>query len=325
MSASIKKQAVRLLNPFRGVMNIIEYEGAEAVTIDGVNWDIYVRDISLTRDLDETRNILITEIRFGHWSQQTGLRRGPIYPSDDFELMEQQGSRVYQYLLDHHHEIPFALSDRYELWLLDQKYQPLALLGSSYNPERLHYDQSLSWTSGNACRVHFAERVASEAGGGISTAQCLEDYVRCFAGERPRAQWFRRGDGEAQGLTGINLPQALEQRRLGNACFPEYFVRDASDSLNHAVDFALYLKFLSPYLLTLPDLTQEQRRFYEKAARRHALSVDRLYRLYPETCERKHIDAARIEARLRKRQPTSRDEDTSMSPEYIELNISRTN
>jgi hypothetical protein len=325
MSASIQKQAVRLLNPFRGVMNIIEYEGAEAVTIDGINWDIYVRDISLTRDLDESRDILITEIRFGHWSPGTGLRRGPIYPSDDFELMEQQGNRVYQYLLDHHLEIPFALSDHYELWLLDQDDQPLALLGSSYDPERLHYDQPLSWTSGNACRVHFTERGSAKAAGGISTAQCLEDYVRCFAGERPRAQWFRRDTRHAQGLSGINLPQALEQRQLGNGCFPEYFVRDASDSLDHAVDFPLYLKFLSPYLLTLPDLTQEQRRFYEKAARRHALSVDRLYRLYPEICERKHIDAARIEARLRNRQPAGNDDETSMSPEYIELNISRTN
>ena len=34
----------RILNPFRGVMNIIALDDAEAVTTDGVNWSLYVRD-----------------------------------------------------------------------------------------------------------------------------------------------------------------------------------------------------------------------------------------------------------------------------------------
>lgn len=46
--------AQRLLNPFRGVMKIIEHQGAEAVTTDGVQWDIYVRDTTLNEDSDET-------------------------------------------------------------------------------------------------------------------------------------------------------------------------------------------------------------------------------------------------------------------------------
>ena len=322
MSRTLKKQAVRLLNPFRGVMNIIEYEGAEAVTIDGVNWDIYVRDISLTRDLESSDSILITEIRFGHWSQESGLKRGPIYPSDDFKLMEQQGLHVYHYLLEHHQDIPFALSDRYELWLLDQQRQPLALLGSSHTPARLHYDQPLGWTSGNACRAYFA---GNRHDHDRSTAQRLEDHVRNLAGEKPSAQWFLRERDVATGLAGINLDSVLEGRELANGCFPEYFVRDTSDSFEHPVDFAHYLEFLSPYLLTLPKLTQQQRAFYEKAARRHALDVDRLFRLYPEVCERKHIDAARVEARLRKTRTDSAEPDNALSPEYIELNISRTN
>lgn len=46
----ISNQAVRLLNSFHGVMNIIEYKGGEAVTLAGVNWDIYIKDMSLTAD-----------------------------------------------------------------------------------------------------------------------------------------------------------------------------------------------------------------------------------------------------------------------------------
>mgnify|MGYP001087937616 CR=1 FL=1 len=53
----IECYAQRLLNPFRGAMLTIRYEAAEAVTLDGLRWDIYVanRDGSderrLTRDI----------------------------------------------------------------------------------------------------------------------------------------------------------------------------------------------------------------------------------------------------------------------------------
>ena len=40
----------RILNPFRGVMNVIALDDAEAVTTDGVNWLLYVRDYFDTAD-----------------------------------------------------------------------------------------------------------------------------------------------------------------------------------------------------------------------------------------------------------------------------------
>ena len=41
----------RILNPFRGVMNVIALDDAEAVTTDGVNWSLYVRDrFDITED-----------------------------------------------------------------------------------------------------------------------------------------------------------------------------------------------------------------------------------------------------------------------------------
>lgn len=306
-------------------MNIIEYQGAEAVTIDGLNWDIYVKDMSLTADLKDTENVLITEIRFGHWTQESGLTRGPIYPSQDFRHMEQQGIKVYEYLVDHHEQIPFALTDSYELWLLDQHGLPLALLSSTYSSDRLYFNQPLTWTPGNACKQYFKLPVGAMEQHHLSNAEVLESYVRQLSGSKPSAQWFRREDCQSFGLGGINLAKQLEARSLANASFPEYFVRDASDSMEHHVDFSLYLNFLSPYLLTLHALTLEQRKHYEKAARFQALCVDRLHRLYPAICEPKYINAARVEARLRNIQLDEPAEDNTLSPEYIELNISRTN
>lgn len=55
--STIQCSSQRLLNPFRGVMNFITYESAEAVTTDGVHWDIHVIDSELLEGL-EGKNIL---------------------------------------------------------------------------------------------------------------------------------------------------------------------------------------------------------------------------------------------------------------------------
>lgn len=112
---------------------------------------------------------------------------------------------------------------------------------------------------------------------------------------------------------------------LNNADSPEYFVSDGSDWMDHAIDFAQYLNILAPFFLTLPALTLEQRKHYEKAARYQALCVDRLYRLHPNICDTKYINAARVKARLRKSRADDIPQDNILSPEYNELGVARTN
>lgn len=132
--------AQRLLNPFRGVMNIIEFQGAEAVTIDGEHWDIYVRDTELVEDLENSNRIQTSDIRYGSWSEKDGLKRGAMYPSRDFLILEQRGTVVYEFLLQNFRNIPFTLNDNYELWLLDTHDQPLALLNSSVREDCMELD-----------------------------------------------------------------------------------------------------------------------------------------------------------------------------------------
>lgn len=320
----IRQHAVRLLNPFRGVMNIIEYEGAEAVTIDGVNWDIYVKDMSLTRDMEQTPNMLITEIRFGHWSRESGLKRGSIYPSEDFNEMERQGMVVYEYLLQHAEEAPFALDDDFELWLLDQFDQPLALLGSSFTANRLYYDLALRWTAGIACKDFFHDKQLDHKAQQPFT-RLLESTVTSMAGKSPQAQWFHRQHDISIGLSGIDLSAALEGRELDNDYFPEFFIPEVIQTDIDNFMFEDYLDFLAPYLLTLPTLSTEQRARFEQQASRQAQCVERLHRLYPTVQQQKYINSARVEARLRSAQAVASVEDDVLSPEYIELEISRTN
>jgi len=43
----LESYAQRLLNPSRGAMHTLRYDAAEAVTVDGVHWDIYVANTEL--------------------------------------------------------------------------------------------------------------------------------------------------------------------------------------------------------------------------------------------------------------------------------------
>jgi len=50
---TLSSYSQRLLNPFRGSVNVIRYKSAEAVTTDGINWDIYVSNDDLIKDLTD--------------------------------------------------------------------------------------------------------------------------------------------------------------------------------------------------------------------------------------------------------------------------------
>ena len=77
---------------FRGSMCCIQYRSAEAVTADGIKWDIYVSNAGLLDGLTGNRRTQISDIRYGTWSAETGLKCGPMCPSEDFRAMEAMGA-----------------------------------------------------------------------------------------------------------------------------------------------------------------------------------------------------------------------------------------
>lgn len=325
--STIQCYSQRLLNPFRGVMNFITYESAEAVTTDGVHWDIYVTDGELLEGL-EGKNILTSEIRYGSWSLEAGLKRGPLYPSDDFKRLEELGATVYEHLLKVHDKVPFPFWDRYELWLLDQARQPLALLNSAVHEHEIDTDLPIDWRAGLACRKNFTSAVLEDyldANELLTAADYLTDYVNQCAGEAPAAQWFRRNmDSSGLGLAGINLSDRYRGRRIAADHFPELFIQTETHDLEHGQLIEEFLGWQAPWLLLLNHLDSETRQQYEHLARRHAIVVAEQYRLYPRIIEENQINAARIEAKLRGSQPVE-DEKTPVPSFYIELADSRTN
>ena len=314
----------RMLNPFRGIVSCVRYKSADAVTADGKHWDIYVSNEALLKDMPDGYKPRVSDIRYGSWSEQQGLKRGPLLPTDDFLQLESMGTRVYEHLTGVHAEAPFPLRDVIELWLLDTDGRPLALLDSALDECEIDAGQALDWRPGQDCRRTFTSAVADQ----LLDSHCRQgevtDYLAAYinerAGKAPVAQVFRReSGGSGSGLWGINLPADLEQRELDSTAFPpQLLARDRHDELHtRLVDD--FIRWQAPWQLLLPDLDAADRGEFEQHARVQPLKVASQYRLYPDIIDRTVIDAARVEARLRKTRQQRKPPEKIMSTFYIEL------
>lgn len=68
-------------------------------------------------DLENPAQVLISEIRYGKWSQKIGLKHGPLHPPDDFKRLEHRGEIVYEHLLKVYDQLPFPFKAHYEYCL----------------------------------------------------------------------------------------------------------------------------------------------------------------------------------------------------------------
>lgn len=324
---TIEFYAQRLLNPFRGIINTVKYQSAEAVSTDGINWDIYVSNDLLLEDLDTSGSVQISDIRYGKWSQASGLKRGPLYPSEDFKYLEQQGAVVLEYIQQHHDKVPFSFADNFELWLLDREAMPLALLDSVTQRDEVDTERNLSWRAGNLCRKTFKscilEQLPANHAGKDNAADYLSQFINSYTNDPPAAQWFERdAQGNAQGLLGINLAPELHTRMLSAEVFPVTLLNHPlTDALHHQL-IDEFMTWQAPWLLLLPNLDRSRRRQYESDARKQALIVEQQYRLYPEIIDNAAINSARVEAMLRHSQPEPEEEENILSTWYLELNPS---
>lgn len=318
------KYSQRLLNPFRGSMNIIEHRGARAVSLDGVHWDIHVRNQALPEDQKGTQQIQLSDIHYGHWSAQHGLKRGPVYSCDASRQMQQQGARVYEFLLSHYQDTPFPFLDNYELWLLDDHYKPLALIDSTLHETDIKQRPLLDWRAGQLCCNEFTSKAYAQINctdKPRSAGAYLTGYINQQCGLPPRAQWFKRGlDGHGIGMHGHHIPQELTARKLDERDFDPFMLSRKGHDKQHSELINEFIAWQSPWLLLLDSLSQSQRMIFEKASHQRALLVDKLHRLYPQIIDPRFINAARVEAALRKSDtPNIQSADDQLHTEYIGL------
>ncbi len=324
----IEYYSQRLLNPFRGIVNTVKYQSAEAVSTDGLTWDIYVSNDLLAEGLDNSIKIQTSDIRYGKWSAEQGLKRGPIFPSDDFTYLEQQGAIALEHVQQLHELVPFPLSDKFELWLLDKQDKPLVLLDSAVHLEDIDTDCRPAWRAGNLCNRTFSSSVISQLDTthtpNENAAEYLTAYINSKSATSPAAQWFERDQtGRARGLIGINMEPKLETRTLPTDAFPTFFINNTCHDAAHQQLINDFLDWQAPWLLLLPTLSPDTRRRYENLARKQVLIVEQQYRLYPEVIDSSAINSARVEALFRNSLPQpEEDEEKVLSTWYLELNPS---
>ena len=309
--------AQRLLNPFRGVVHTIRYQSAEAVTTDGIEWDIYVANDALLEGLGPAgRRAQISDIRYGHWSAEKGLKRGPLFPSDDFKRLEDRGAVVYEHLLQVHRDVPFKFLDFFELWLLDRAGQPLALLHSVRTDTETDTQPPLDWRGGMAAQAHFSSAAIADLN--EPAGVYLTRHVNSLAGGV--AQWFRRSDdGAGLGLHTLNGGEPLRGRVLEADAFPPLFIATAGMDAAHTRLVHDYHAWQAPWMLMLPHLDTATRRTLESCAFRQAELIEKHCRLYPVVIDRAALQAARVEAALVRSQPRTDKQDEVIPMFYIEL------
>lgn len=314
----IECYAQRLLNPFRGVVHTIRFQSAEAVTTDGIEWDIYVANDALLEGLGRAgKRAQISDIRYGHWSAEKGLKRGPLYPSDDFRRLEEMGAVVYEHLLKVHRDVPFAFRDQFELWLLDRSDQPLALLHSVRTHSETDTRPPLDWRAGMAAQERFQS--AAIAGQAESAGAYLTRHVNSLASGV--AQWFcRSDDGAGLGLHTLKGGDPLRGRVLEAEAFPPLFIATAGMDAAHTRLVHDYHAWQAPWMLLLPHLDRATRSALEASACQQAESIEKHCRLYPAMIDRAALQAARVEAALVRSQPRPQTSDDVMPMFYIELN-----
>ncbi len=284
--------SLRRVNPFRGVVAVVKTAGGRAFSIDGLHWQIQVlahppRGLWANTEYEER----LQYFRFGVWDARQGLTRVPLNPLLDVGRMVAAAGELTRLLPDLSEGLPFPLAPEQELWLLDPQCAPLALLATALegtDPASIQADQ---WQAGGRGERPFVSAslgaVTNEDGGGrCDHLEAVERLIRRTAGTGLNRRWFPVA--EAEGARG------------SRPAFPELLVRDQwpDEPAQGLMDD--YIDWLSPYLLTLPTLSDATRERLEGRACRHALLVEASWRLYPKVLDATLLTRTRVEARLRR-------------------------
>jgi hypothetical protein len=293
----------RMLNPFRGVMNVIEVGSADAVTTDGEHWVLYLHDEALQgMAFDGDMHVDTPDIKFGVWSRKAGLVRAPLISTMEYEAIQQRGLELLEIVKLHADNVPFALKDNYELWLLD-KYcdKPLALLHSACFENELQEYQPCHWRPGLRCQDSFnSHHLEKQHNNEINHADWLAQQVDDSAGNQNYTQWFLRDKhGNGVGLQSSSEYDALSGRLLSKQEFPTLMLNDDWLEDDTSTVVKEFFSWQSPFLLLLQHLTDESRVGLEKLASKHVNRLFQMQRLLPKVIDHKTIKSALVEAVIR--------------------------
>jgi hypothetical protein len=294
--------AVRQVNPFEGVLQVVECSDARAYSADGRVWQIQViaeRPDHTWRSVDHAVPVR-QFFNFGLWDLRDGLHQVPANPVLDIGAMSDAANRLVETLSGLTERLPFALADHFECWATDAAGEPLALLATTEDRALIGHLRVGEWQASRFTGQGLAtpDREAAEhptnnASMPRGHAGELERRVR-DAGRQ--TTWFDRSDPDRPvRLDGLGEPLAEA------ACvFPSMGLKTDWPDRESRRLAADYIDWLAPWLLMLPGLGDDERRHLEHSACRRAVALSTVYPLLPRIMDRDAVEAARVEARLRR-------------------------
>jgi hypothetical protein len=285
---TVRSYAIRRVNPFLGVLQVIETAGGRAVSTNGVVWDIEIRSERASEWGSLNRNkAQVAYYRYGLWSLEDGLVTRPLAPLLDSEFFTQQCNVLTNCILARLEQLPFRLEDKRELWLFDpDDRQPLALLASAIPGNPLPSPEPRCWTSHIGANGVPSQRKFPDA-------NALEALVKQRAGFNINTHWLTRQNDNSGLIESNNTCMSAE-------FFPTFLLTEDWPEAEQTELAGKYIEWISPSLLTLQHLDKQERERMESNLYVQAVSVEHHRHLYPEIIDENCISSARVQCRLQK-------------------------
>lgn len=298
--------AIRRINPFLGVAQVLDIGIGRAISVDGVSWQIQIRakPPASKRRHDGSSPVHRKYFRFGHWTAAAGLVRIPVNPELDIRQMLSQCETLLELLGTCAENVPFSLEDNIELWLLDQDRLPLALVASVVRKDLAKNVTVGKWWATPPAEEGFHSPALEARGypnmtgaGNRGHAAHMEQQVMNAASGHV---WFiRSADGGGRLLCDDNDCTDINSDRSPDY-FPDFPLRNRWESDDNTAVVDDWVQWLAPRLLTLQSLDDPTRSSLEHAARANAALIDGQFRLYPRVINNELLESARVESRLRR-------------------------
>lgn len=280
--------AIRRVNPFLGVLQVIETIDGRAISTNGVVWDIEViAECGHIRNCFEQDNKQVAFYRYGLWSLEDGLVSRPLSPHLEADPLTHQCNNIIDSIKQSLNNLPFKLIDHEELWLFDKENKkPLVLLDSAISKAGRTTPDAKYWSS-----CLGAEGVPSQRK--FPQAKQLEEQLAAAASFNIKTHWIKRQ------LDGSGIIENTDIQFDRND-FPVYLIiedwHDAEQS-KRAKDF---IAWISPSLLTLQHLSDQARERLEDSLYIQAQSIEHHWHLYPRVLDEKKLNAARVQCQLQR-------------------------
>lgn len=263
----------RRLNPYLGVIQVVDLGEARAYSATGKGWQL-----RLVRE-DESDRLA------GVWDEAGGLRA----VHEQAPLIRALRARP---------ALPFPAGDRYELWLLRKDSGlPLALLQSRRWARDMDTVTDPTWRPFLPGDNSFT--ATSLGGKAAQGRQYLERQINQAVNPLPYAQWFERhADGSGTGYQGLRVPEDWVGRRLPAEVFPELLVDESWAAPEEAALVEDFHNWIAPRLLAHQNLSRATRARLERAACRRPRALLESYPMIPEVLDRDSIKVALVEGKL---------------------------